>query len=131
MSDAGWALVTGAGRRIGRELALTCARAGYDVVVHGRDAASGAGTAADVRALGARAEPAVADLRDACFCAAMMASAPRPLTLLVNCASLFEDDRVGAIEPARWDETLAVNLRAPDPAQPGLRRGPARRVGPG
>jgi NAD(P)-dependent dehydrogenase (short-subunit alcohol dehydrogenase family) len=34
MAEPGWALVTGAARRIGRALALAAARAGYDVIVH-------------------------------------------------------------------------------------------------
>ena len=42
MADRGWALVTGAARRIGRTLALTAARAGYDVVVHHRRSAEDA-----------------------------------------------------------------------------------------
>ena len=37
MSGRGWALVTGAARRIGRALALSAAGAGYDVIVHHRD----------------------------------------------------------------------------------------------
>jgi NAD(P)-dependent dehydrogenase (short-subunit alcohol dehydrogenase family) len=43
----------------------------------------------------------------------MVAAAPGPLTLLVNCASLFEDDRIETLEAARFDAAIATNLRAP------------------
>ena len=41
------------------------------------------------------------------------AAALGPLTLLVNNASTFEDDRVGGITEASWDTHFAANLRAP------------------
>jgi len=114
MRARGWALVTGAARRIGRALALTAARAGYDVVVHHRGAAAEAAeTVALVRALGRAAADAVADLSLAEDCARLVAEAPQPLTLLVNCASLFEDDRIATLTPAGWDAAHAANLRAP------------------
>jgi NAD(P)-dependent dehydrogenase (short-subunit alcohol dehydrogenase family) len=114
MGQRGWALVTGAARRIGRALALTAARAGYDVVVHHRSAADDAAeTVAMIAALGRRAEAASADLASADACARLVAEAPRPLTLLVNCASLFEDDRIATLTAAGWDAAHAANLRAP------------------
>ena len=113
MSEPGWALVTGAGRRIGRALALACARAGYDVVAHARGPETPDETLSAVRAVGRRAETAFADLTSADDLETMVAAAPGPLTLLVNCASLFEDDRIETLDAERWDSTLATNLRAP------------------
>ena len=113
MSEPGWALVTGAGRRIGRALALACAKAGYDVVVHARGPEAPEETAGLIRATGREARIALADLADPSDCESLVAEAPRPLTLLVNCASMFEDDRIETLETARWDATLATNLRAP------------------
>ena len=113
MSDAGWALVTGAGRRIGRALALASATAGYDVIVHARGPEAPDETVADVRALGRNAVVAFADLTQPRELETLAAAAPGPLTLLVNCASLFEDDRIETLETALWDATLATNLRAP------------------
>jgi NAD(P)-dependent dehydrogenase (short-subunit alcohol dehydrogenase family) len=114
MRERGWALVTGAARRIGRELALTAARAGYDVVIHhGHSADEAAQTARLVEALGRRAAVAAADLTDAAACRALIAAPPSPLTLLVNCASLFDDDRIETLTPQGWDAAQAVNLRAP------------------
>jgi NAD(P)-dependent dehydrogenase (short-subunit alcohol dehydrogenase family) len=114
MAEPGWALVTGAARRIGRELALTAARAGHDVVVHhGHSAEDAAETVRLIEAVGRRAVAAAADLADAAACAALVTSAPSALTLLVNCASLFEDDRVQTLTAAGWDAAMAANLRAP------------------
>ena len=113
MTQASWALVTGAGRRIGRALALACANAGYDVVVHARKAGAAEETLAAIRATGQAATAVYADLTDLEAPAALIAAAPGPVTLLVNSASMFEDDRIETLEVGRWDATLATNLRAP------------------
>ncbi|HEY1750954.1 MAG TPA: SDR family oxidoreductase [Caulobacteraceae bacterium] len=112
MGERGWALVTGAARRIGRELALTAARAGYDVVVH-HHSQGAAETVALVEALGRRAVAEGADLAAAEDCRRLVAAAPGPLTLLVNCASLFEDDRIETLTPEGWDAAQSANVRAP------------------
>ncbi|ADG09091.1 short chain dehydrogenase [Caulobacter segnis] len=117
MSARGAALVTGAGRRIGRALALEAARAGYDVAIHCRASTDEAEeTAADVRALGARAALVRADLSQEAETASLIAQATDalgPVTLLVNSASAFEDDRVGDLSRPTWDLHLETNLRAP------------------
>ena len=114
MTARGWALVTGAARRIGRELALTAARAGYDVVVHHHKSADEADeTVREIETLGRQAVAAVADLADAGACRGLIAAAPGALTLLVNCASLFEDDRIDRLTPEGWDAAISANLRAP------------------
>ncbi|HXQ13180.1 MAG TPA: SDR family oxidoreductase [Caulobacteraceae bacterium] len=113
MTDRGWALVTGAARRIGRTLALTAARAGYDVVVHHRHSDDDAAeTVRQVEALGRAAVAASSDLAGDAF-EQLVGAAPGPLTLLVNCASLFEDDRIQSVTPLSWDAAIATNLRAP------------------
>ncbi len=114
MADRGWALVTGAGRRIGRALALEAAKAGFDVIVHHRDAASDAeAVVAEIVAFGRRARAQAADLAEPGQCRALIGAAAEPITLLVNCASRFEDDRIETLEPDLWDAMIAVDLRAP------------------
>lgn len=117
MSARGAALVTGAGRRIGRALALEAARAGYDVAIHHRASADEAEeTAADVRALGRRAALVRAELANEAETSGLIAQATEalgPVTLLVNSASAFEDDRVGSLSRQTWDLHLETNLRAP------------------
>ena len=110
MADRGWALVTGAARRIGRALALIAARAGYDVVVHHHHTDAGE-TVREIEALGRRARPAQADLADPDACRALAGGGK--LRLLVNSASLFDDDRIATLTPEGWDAAIAANLRAP------------------
>lgn len=113
----GAALITGAGRRIGRTLALAVARAGYDVAVHYRGSADDAEqTAVEIRALGRQAvclpaDLAVPDDLDSLVKAARAGLGP--LDLLINNASLFEDDRVGALTVDLYEAHMAANLRAP------------------
>jgi NAD(P)-dependent dehydrogenase (short-subunit alcohol dehydrogenase family) len=110
------ALVTGAGRRIGRVLALEAAKAGFDVLIHHHQSADEAeDVAEEVRGLGRHAVTAAADLADAAALAGLTRAAISlgPLTLLVNSASLFMDDAVGALDPALFDAHQAINLRAP------------------
>lgn len=117
MTARGAALVTGAGRRIGRALALEVARAGFDVAIHHRASADEAEeTAAEVRALGRRAALVSADLSLEDQASGLIAQASDALgsvTLLVNSASAFEDDRVGDLSRRTWDLHLETNLRAP------------------
>lgn len=113
----GAALVTGGSRRIGRAIVLTLARAGWDVAVHHRDSETEAQTAADeARALGVRAAVVRADLADEAQVRGLVdqaAQALGPLSVLVNNASVFEDDRMGGLDRAVWDRHIETNLRAP------------------
>jgi NAD(P)-dependent dehydrogenase (short-subunit alcohol dehydrogenase family) len=114
---SGGALVTGAGRRVGRALALALAAAGLDIAVHYRGSADDAEqVAAQIRDLGRGAAAIAADLTkpsEAARLVARAADAIGPLRLLVNNASLFEADRFGALDLALWDRHFETNLRAP------------------
>ena len=113
----GAALVTGGARRIGRAVALALAGAGFDVAIHygaSRDEAEA--TAGAVRALGRRAAVVQADLNVEAQVRTLVPSAIEalgPLSVLVNNASVFEDDRVGGLSRDIWDRHLETNLRAP------------------
>lgn len=113
----GAALVTGGARRIGRAIVLTLARAGWDVAVHHRDSENDAARTADeARALGVKAVVVQADLSDETQVRGLVAEAAEafgPLSVLVNNASVFEDDRVGALDRTIWDRHIETNLRAP------------------
>jgi NAD(P)-dependent dehydrogenase (short-subunit alcohol dehydrogenase family) len=111
------ALVTGAARRIGRAIAFALHEAGYAVAIHARHSLGDAEALRDeiARANG-RAAVVQADLADHAAVAGLVAAANAevgPLTLLVNNASSFEKDEIGALDVARFDRQLAVNLRAP------------------
>lgn len=113
----GAALVTGAARRIGRTIALALADAGFDVAVHHRRSAAEAASVVDaIDARGRRAVALAADLAVEADAATLVARADEalgPVTLLVNNASVFEDDRIETVTRASWDAHLQINLRAP------------------
>lgn len=90
------ALVTGAGRRLGRAIALTLAEAGWHVAVHYRASADEAReTVAAARARGVEAEAFAADLADEAACRALVPAVVAHfggLQAVVNSASRFEFD---------------------------------------
>jgi NAD(P)-dependent dehydrogenase (short-subunit alcohol dehydrogenase family) len=111
------ALVTGAGKRIGRACALALAEAGYAVAVHYNASGKAAEqVVAKISDNGGKAIAIAADLLDE---GAVMALLPRaaealgPIGVLVNNASVFEADTVATATGASWELHLAVNLRAP------------------
>jgi len=111
------ALVTGAPRRIGRVLALTAADAGYDVAIHARAIdADVTSLITEIAAKGRKASAVVGDLSEPDAPARLVAEAQGaigPLTLLVNNASLFDDDRLQTLTAAGFDAHIGANLRAP------------------
>jgi NAD(P)-dependent dehydrogenase (short-subunit alcohol dehydrogenase family) len=113
----GVALVTGGARRIGRAICLTLAKAGYDVAVHHHASGEDARTLADeIAALGRRSCLLQADLTDEIKVRALVPAAAEalgPVTVLVNNASVFEDDRIGGLTRDSWDRHIETNLRAP------------------
>jgi len=115
MPSRGAALVTGAARRIGRALALAAADAGYDVAVHHRDSEHEAEeTAAAVRECGVHACVLGGDLaQDPQSLIWEARDALGPVTLLVNNASVFLDDRLETVARETWDAHMETNLHAP------------------
>jgi len=112
----GVALITGAARRIGRVLALEAARAGYDIAIHHRDSASDAESlVAEVAALGCNSITISGDLGDRADVGGLVPAAGRlgPVTLLVNSASLFENDRLETLTAQSWGHHMRVNLETP------------------
>ncbi len=115
--DVKVALVTGAGRRIGRAIALGLAEEGWDIAVHYHT--SGDAAQALVREIVARGSKAAAlrcDLQDAAAVSGLIGECARNLgavTCLVNSAALFEYDKIDDFDATRWDRHVNVNLRAP------------------
>ncbi len=113
----GAALVTGGAKRIGRAICLELAAAGFDVAIHHRDSDDAAARlAGEIEALGRRAVCLSADLTDVVATHALIGKAAKalgPLTVLVNNASVFADDRLDSITGESWAAHLDVNLRAP------------------
>ena len=113
----GVALVTGAGQRLGRAIALALAADGWDIGVHYRESADGAAqTVADITALGRRAVALQAGLDDASQCRQLvkrLADALGPVTGLVNSASRFDFDSIHSLTPQSFAAHLGPNLLAP------------------
>jgi len=112
------ALVTGAGARLGRAMAIHLARRGHDVAVHYATSADGAEeTAAAIRALGRQAVTLRADLLNEEEVQALLPQAATalggPITVLVNNASIFEYDNLRTATRQSWDRHIESNLRAP------------------
>ncbi|WP_448951516.1 SDR family oxidoreductase [Labrys neptuniae] len=111
------ALVTGAAKRIGRSIALSLARRGYDVALHcNRSRQEAEEVAAEIRGLGRRASIVVGDLAGGDAVGAIVEEARAgigALSLLVNSASLFEPDGVGDLTAEKWNRQFAVNAQAP------------------
>jgi NAD(P)-dependent dehydrogenase (short-subunit alcohol dehydrogenase family) len=112
------ALVTGAGARLGREMALYLAGRGYDVGVHyGRSAEGAEGAVAEIKARGQRAVALQSDLLEEADMASLLPRTAEalggPVTCLVNNASIFEYDTISSATRETWDRHMDSNLRAP------------------
>ena len=111
------ALVTGAGRRVGRALAVALGGRGMRVAVHYSQSADGArDTAALIAGAGGAAELFAADLAQAEAPAALAAEVERRLgrlDVLVNSAAVMVRTPFGTVSAAAWDAMFALNLRAP------------------
>ncbi len=114
----GKALVTGAGKRLGRAMALWLGARGWDVAVHYAASGAEAEDVADrIAAEGVRSAALQADLLDEAQIAPLVDRAAEalggPLTLLINNASIFEPDSIDTATRASWDRHMMSNLRAP------------------
>ncbi|MFL6751790.1 MAG: SDR family oxidoreductase [Sphingomicrobium sp.] len=99
------AIVTGAGKRVGAEIARALADDGWAVIAHVHHAAD---------EVPQGAVKAVADLASA-DCAGLIFEAARglpPVRLLVNNAARFAWDGLGEFSPEQFDAHMAINVRA-------------------
>ena len=112
------ALVTGGWRRIGAAIAQVLAGAGYDLALHAHRAATfDPALVADLGARGATVYPLVLDLGDLAAVEHLVGDATtaagRVPTLLVNCASVFQDDGALTLDAHTLDLHFRVNCFAP------------------
>lgn len=110
-------LITGAAHRIGRAIALDLAANGYGVGVHYNNSeAAAVQLTENIIDSGGRAVAVKADLaneEEVKSIIPTVADALGPLTVLVNNASLFENDNITDATREGWDMHMDVNLRAP------------------
>ena len=112
------AMVTGAGKRLGRAMALELARRGHDVAVHyatSKDEAEA--VVSEIRGLGQNAVSLRADLLNEDEVQHLLPQAAEalgaPVTCLVNNASIFDYDNIQTATRDSWDRHMESNLRAP------------------
>jgi pteridine reductase len=125
------ALVTGAGHRIGRAIALALAGRGMCVAVHYNAAADGANeTVGAIEGAGGAAAAFAADLRRGDSGPPLVSDVVSRfggLDVLVNSAAIMVRTPFGTIDAVQWDDIMAINLRAPfllaQAAAPHLRAG--------
>ncbi|WP_346906609.1 SDR family oxidoreductase [uncultured Roseibium sp.] len=118
MQVKGAALVTGAARRIGRAIAEDLAANGFAVVIHAnRSFEDAEALAAELTGLGHVAHAVQADLFDTAATRALAKKAAelagQPIGLLVNNASVFENDAIDTLDETIWDRHFAVHAKAP------------------
>jgi NAD(P)-dependent dehydrogenase (short-subunit alcohol dehydrogenase family) len=111
------ALVTGGAKRIGRAIVEDLAAHGFAVAIHcNRSRIEADALAAAINVSGGRAAVIAADLTDMDAVGDLVGQAKAalgPISLLVNNASLFEDDSVLDFDWRAWDRHFAVHVKAP------------------
>jgi 3-oxoacyl-[acyl-carrier protein] reductase len=124
------AIVTGAGRNIGRAIALALADGGASVVVNARsNRAEAEAVAREVEALGGKALVHIGDVADRAAVQAMADATLKQLgriDILVNNAALRQEQSFGEMDYAEWrailDVTLDGTFHCVKACLPGLRR---------
>ncbi len=110
-------LVTGGSKRIGRAIVEDLAGSSYGVAIHCHSSTHDAdAVAAKIRDKGGRACVVRADLTDRSALASIIpeaTSALGPIDILVNNASVFEEDGLGSLDHGNWDAHFDVHVRAP------------------
>lgn len=110
------AYVTGAGRGIGRAVALKLAREGAHVVLNDLDAAPAAEVVEAINALGGRAHAVVGSVTEAGFAERFIQSGMESfggVDIIVNNAGYTWDSFVGKMTDAQFDAMLNVHVKAP------------------
>src|SRR4051794_38181011 len=109
--DGKLALVTGAGRGIGRAVALALAAAGAELLLNSRTASELEAVAAEIGAQGGRARTVPFDVTDSDAARAAIAGLPR-LDILVNNAGVNRPQPFLTVDEATLDRMIALNIKA-------------------
>jgi len=110
------ALVTGAASGIGAAIAEAFAAAGAHVAVHARSIERASPTVDCIAAAGGRALPVAGELDDSSSVHEMCEAAIKGLggiDIVMSNAGIYDPENLTDIHESRWDETLAINLKAP------------------
>jgi NAD(P)-dependent dehydrogenase (short-subunit alcohol dehydrogenase family) len=108
------AIVTGAGRGMGRAVAVRLAKAGANVVVNDLEPSAAAETAESVISDGGNAIAIAGDISDSTFVDRLVSSAAEEygdINILVNAAGILRRTAVFDMPEAEWDLVINVNLK--------------------
>ena len=108
------AIVTGAGRGLGRAEALELAKQGAAIVINDHDAAIAEETAADIVKAGGQAVASAGDVSDFAYAGSLTQlalDAFGSLDILVNNAGILRDRMVFAMSEEEWDAVLRVHAK--------------------
>ena len=111
------ALVTGGAARIGEAIVRDLAQNNFAVAIHANGSIEAAeALASELRQSGTRCEAFAADLTDWNQCSELIKTVHQrlgPLDLLVNNASIFEDDSISTLTKEGFERHFAVHVQAP------------------
>ncbi len=117
MAHSPIAVITGGASRIGAAIAEDLADKGWTLVLHAHQRPEKAQALAEqIQSTGGQAEILTADLTDTGDLSTFMTHASLPFgvpDVLINNASIFEDDGIGALEAERFDAHFNIHTRAP------------------
>ena len=117
MQTSQTAFITGGAKRIGREIALSLAKSGYDIALHYHGSQKEADeTCQMIEGVGQKAVALRADLTDAIAVSELMSMASEalsPVTLLIHNASHFARGNLQEFSHEDWQTHLSVNTEAP------------------
>jgi NAD(P)-dependent dehydrogenase (short-subunit alcohol dehydrogenase family) len=115
-NEPGIALITGAGRGLGRAFAIALAERGFKVALTARTAAEITATADAIVSSGGSAIAVSGDVTDRQAVEQAVAAteaALGPIDLLINNAGVLNGGLIGTIDPDEWWRDIAINLRGP------------------
>lgn len=117
LQKLGTALITGAARRVGAEVAITLAKSGFDIALHYNNSQEDATkTAMRVREIGVKCELFQADLEDVSSIPALIDKVFSHFSncnLLVNNASIFKKCDFAGTTPDIFDQYMNIHVKAP------------------
>jgi NAD(P)-dependent dehydrogenase (short-subunit alcohol dehydrogenase family) len=117
LQTEGTVLVTGGAKRIGKAISEDLAAHGYTVAIHANNSEDEAEELArGLREKGYKAHSVAADLTNADETQGLISAAAGlagPIDLLVNNASIFDEDAIGSLDMETWDRHFSIHTKAP------------------
>jgi len=108
------AIITGAGRGLGKATALKLAQMGASIVVNDIDRTNAMATASEIEIMGGRVLVEIGDVSDSAFANLVVDETRKrfgTVDILVNNAGIIRDGMLHKLPESSWDEVIRVNLK--------------------